>query len=146
MFALTLGTKTKILLAMVVSLFVFAVASTSVAAAYDPLTTVAGTNQCGSGEDKNKVETSMDLGCKATGNAIFDFLFALLRFMSVGIGIVLVISMIIVGIQYSWARGDPGAVAKAKDRMLYIFIALLIYILAFAALNYLVPGNLLEKA
>lgn len=98
-----------------------------------------GRDVCGSG--KNEVKVSVDLGCKGTGNPIYDMLYAVLRFMSVGVGVVLIGSMVFVGMQYSFGRGDPNTTAKAKTHMLYIFIALITYMLAYAGLNYLIPGG-----
>lgn len=106
-----------------------------------PTRSVDGTDTCGAGDEA--VKTSIDFGCKGKDNPIYDLLFALIRFLTVGVGIVLIISTIITGIQYTLSRGDPATVVKAKTRLFNIFMALLLYIFSFALLNYLVPGGLL---
>jgi hypothetical protein len=101
---------------------------------------VTGQGSCGSGD--LSVNTSLNYGCRGTGNPIFDFLFTALRFATVGIGVVMIGSMIVVGLQYTYARGDPNTTAQAKTHLFYIVVALLIYIFAFAILSYLVPGGI----
>ena len=64
-------------------------------------------------------------------------------FLSVGVGVV-VLAMIIIGaIQYSASSGNPQALASAKKRIINAIIALLLYALLFAFLNFLIPGGLL---
>ena len=104
---------------------------------------------CGGGTDStgkanSTVTTSIDLGCRGKGNPILDLTFAVIRFLSTGVGIVLVGSMIWAGIQYTASRGDPGATAKAIGRIRSNVVALLIFIFAYAILNYIIPGQLLK--
>lgn len=102
-----------------------------------------GAEVCGRGDQAVKI--SIKIGCtRRVDNPILDALFAVLRFGSVGVGIVLVGSAIVSGIQYSFSRGDPGATAKSKAHLSYIAIALLLYLFTFALLNFLVPGGLLS--
>lgn len=63
--------------------------------------------------------------------------------MSVLVGIVVTIMIIVGGIQYTAAREDPNAVAKAKKQIFNAVFALVIYGLMFALLQYLIPGGLL---
>ena len=95
---------------------------------------------CGEVGSSNEVRTVINIGCRGQGNPIMDLLFAIIRFLSIGIGVVLVGSLMVAGIQYTTSRGDAGAIAKAKDRVLNVVVALLIYILAYAILNYLIPN------
>ncbi len=104
-------------------------------------TTFAGT-QCGDGVDK--VKTSINIGCKGKGNPIADMMFAIIRFLSTGVGIVIVGSTILAGIQYSAAGGNPQAVAKARGRITSNVVALLIFIFGYALLNYITPGGFLN--
>ena len=112
--------------------------------------------QCGTGKDA--VVTSIDFGCKgdscvtnATGiycntdhSAITDMLFAIIRFLSDGVGLVLVGSLIVGGIQYSSSRGDPQSTSKAIGRIRSTMVALLIYVFAYAILNYIIPAGFLK--
>lgn len=105
-----------------------------------------GKYQCGSGA--NAVYTTIDIGCKGNNckttqpggcSALTDAVFAIIRFLSIGVGLVVVASMIWAGIQYATSRDDPAAVGKAKERILNNIIALLVYIFSYAILNYLIP-------
>lgn len=97
---------------------------------------------CGSGE--NAVKTSIDIGCVQKGNAVLDATFAIVRFLSNGVGLVLIGSLVYAGIQFSLSRSNPQANAAAQNRIKSVILALFIYIFAYALLNYLVPGKLLR--
>lgn len=105
-------------------------------------------SQCGKGE--NKVETSIDFGCKGQSctapdcSAIIDVTFAVIRFLSAGVGLVIVGSLIFAGIQYSGSRGDPKAVEMAQMRIRSTVVALIIFIFAYAILNYVIPTGFLN--
>jgi len=111
--------------------------------------TLDSENYCGKGEE-NRVRISFDIGCLgnsysgASGelNPVLDMLFALLRFVSAGVGLVVIGSIIWAGIQYSTSRGNPQSTEAAIKRVTNAVIALLIYIFSFAILNFLVPGGL----
>ena len=96
------------------------------------------------GAPDQEVHISLDIGCKHKGNPILDALFAIIRFLSIGVGLVIVGSMVVAGIQFTSSRGDPQATAKAVGRIQSTLVALLIFIFAYAILNYLVPGAILK--
>lgn len=73
-----------------------------------------------------------------------DLLFAIIRFLSVGVGLVIVASMVYAGVQYIGSRGDPNANALAIKRIQSNVTALLIFIFSYALLNYVIPGQLLK--
>lgn len=100
------------------------------------------THTCGG--DNDPIETSIDFGCEAKGNAILDLLFAVIRFLSYGAGLAIVGSLIYAGIHYSASKGDPQAVSLAKSRIQNVMIALFVFIFAYAILNYLIPEQLLK--
>lgn len=97
---------------------------------------------CGSGNDK--VSMSINIGCKGQGNALTDAVFAIIRFLSIGVGIIITASTVYAGVQYSLARDDPGQIGQAKSRIMNNLAALLIYIFAYAILNYVIPGQFLR--
>lgn len=97
---------------------------------------------CGSGE--NAVKTSINFGCTGTGNPIEDFAYAIIKFLSFGVGLVIVASIIYAGIQYTSSTGNPEATSKAKARILNAVIGLFFYFLIFALIQYLVPGGLFK--
>lgn len=100
---------------------------------------------CGGG-NQQQVKTAIDFGCKQQGNAIMDLTFAILRFLSDGVGLVVVTSLIIAGIQYAASKGDPNATAAAITRIRSNVVALLIFIFAYAIINYIVPGTFLKNS
>lgn len=114
-----------------------------------PLGSVAFADVCGGGTDskgnpENSVTTTIDIGCTGKGNAIVDMLFAIIRFLSAGVGLVIIGSIIFGGIQYTSSRGDPQATAKAVQRIQASVIALIIFIFGYAILGYLIPAGFLK--
>ncbi|HUD81142.1 MAG TPA: hypothetical protein VMR08_00735 [Patescibacteria group bacterium] len=96
------------------------------------------TYYCGNGDDK--VYVSIDIGCSHNiNNPIIDMIFAIIRLLSDGVGIVVIASVIVGGIQYSTSHGDPQATAAATARIRASMMALFIYIFAYAILNYVIP-------
>lgn len=57
------------------------------------------------------------------------------------VGVVVVLSIIIGGIQYAASADDPQKVAAAKQRIFKSLIALLAFFLLFRFLTYLIPGT-----
>lgn len=97
---------------------------------------------CGSNPS---VKTSIDLGCTGkVHNPIMDMVFGIIRFLSDGVGLIVVGSIIVAGIQYSSAHGDPQASANARNRIRSSVFALLLYIFAYAILNYVIPKGFFQ--
>lgn len=65
-----------------------------------------------------------------------------IQLFSALVGIVIVISIVIGGIQYASSAGDPQAAAAAKGRIRNAIIALLAFLFLYALLNFLIPGGL----
>ena len=59
--------------------------------------------------------------------------------MSIGVGILGVLGIVIVGIQYLTAGGNEEQTRKAKRRMFEIVIGLVAYVLVYAFLKFLLP-------
>lgn len=97
---------------------------------------------CGAPPDS--VNTSIDLGCQKKGSPVTDFLFAVIRFLTAGVGIVVIGSVIVGGIQYTTSQGNPQAQGAARGRVINALIALLLYLLIFALVQWLVPGGFLN--
>ena len=111
-----------------------------------PPSTGTDGRQCGKGS--KKVVIGFNIGCKGDSypgeqlNPIVDMLFALFRFLSVGVGIVVIGSIIVAGIQYAMSRGNPQATQAAIKRIASSVGALILYIFIFAIANYLIPGGI----
>jgi len=132
----------KIIISIALLFVTSAVASTvlTASALAAPATGTSTTpNSCGG--PGQSVPTSIDLGCRHVGNPITDLLFAIIRLLSDGVGIIVVGSIVVGGIQYTTSRGDPNATAAAIGRIRASLIALLIFIFAYAILNYVIPNG-----
>lgn len=64
-------------------------------------------------------------------------------FLSVIAGVVIVISIIVGGIQYSSAGSDPNKVSAAKKRITNALVSLVAFIFLVAFLQWIIPGGLL---
>lgn len=104
---------------------------------------VYAAQKCGTGD--NAYTPVIDIGCTGkTSNPITDATFAIIRFLTNGVGLVIIGSIIYGGIQYSLSRGDPQAAAQAIHRIQSTLIALLIFIFSYAILNYVIPAGFLK--
>lgn len=115
----------------------------SVAYAASTCPAVGGTPTC-CGKGSNAYQPSISLGCSGQGDPIMDLLFAAIRFLSYGAGLIIVGSLTYAGIQYTGSRGDPNAHALAVKRIQANVVALLMFVFAFAIVNYVVPGQILK--
>jgi Type IV secretion system pilin len=135
--------KIKIKLTFVGLLALLTIVTSGIAA---PVSVFAAGNcpsgPCCGGKAFHQVQTSIAIGCKGVGNPITDMLFAILRFLTAGVGIVIVGSLIWAGIQYIFSQDDPSAVSAAKNRILHSVIALLMFIFAFAILDFIIPQGI----
>ena len=65
-----------------------------------------------------------------------------IRLMSALVGVIVVISIILGGIQYGSSAGDPQKATQAKARIRNSIIALLVFLFLYAILNFVIPGGL----
>ena len=75
---------------------------------------------------------------------ILDYLVLFINVLSALVGVVVIISIIAGGIQYTSAGSDPQKVAAAKNRIRNAIVALVFFIFMYAFLNWLVPGGVLR--
>lgn len=113
------------------------------------LTSVLGGSACD--EKGNKIHDvsaeapleSGEFSCSCEGgdgSSIMHILNLVVDIMTIGIGILGVIGISVVGIQYLTAGGSEEKTRKAKRRMLEIIIGLAVYAVIFALLKFLLPG------
>lgn len=74
---------------------------------------------------------------------IVAYLVIFINILSGLAGIVITISLVYAGIQYSMAGSDPQKVSAAKARIRNTIIALVFLLFGYSILNFLIPGNLL---
>ncbi len=60
------------------------------------------------------------------------------------IGVVIAISIIVGGIQYTTSEGDPQKAAAAKSRITNALIGLAAFLLLYAFLQFIIPGGVLN--
>ena len=137
--------KYKLLALIVIATSTVSIGLTSASAAAMPAPSfaVAATgNICGDrNDDKVYVKTSIDFGCQGKGNPILDMMFAIIRLLSNGVGIIIIGSIIVGGIQYTMSAGNPQAATNAIGRIRSTLIALVLYIFAYPLLNYVLPAG-----
>ena len=102
------------------------------------LTNTLGNDKCDA--DGNKGQGDFNCSCDdGQGGAVKETLKLVLNIMTVGIGILAVLGVTIVGIQYLTAGGNEEQVRKSKRRLLEIVIGVVAYVLIYALLNFLIP-------
>lgn len=74
-----------------------------------------------------------------TGSSVKNILKIVVEIMTVGVGILSVIGISVVGVQYLTAGGDEAKTRKAKRRMFEIIIGVALYVAAFALMSWLIP-------
>jgi hypothetical protein len=65
-----------------------------------------------------------------------------IRILSIVVGLVVAASLILGGIQYTAASGDPQKISAAKSRITNTLLALIAFAFLYAFLNFLVPGGI----
>ncbi len=78
-----------------------------------------------------------------TGSAELDgWLKDIINLLSGVVGLVIVISLIVAGIQYMTAGDNSSQVAAAKNRIAMAILAFILFAFAFVLLQWLVPGGI----
>lgn len=74
------------------------------------------------------------------GSGIMHIVNLVVEIMTIGVGILGVLGITIVGIQYLTAGGSEEQTRRAKRRMFEIVIGIVAYVVIYALLNWLIPG------
>lgn len=82
-------------------------------------------------------------GDDVSDSRIVTYLRWIINFAAGGVGVVSVIMIAIGGVQYITANANPQAIQTAKKKIFNAIIALVLFILMYAILNFLVPGGLI---
>ena len=95
--------------------------------------------------DDNETQAAILKGCynendDHAGGGIKCVIRLVIDIVSILIGIVGVIGIVIVGIQYLTAGGNEEQTRKAKRRLFEIVVGIALYALAYALLNWLLPN------
>jgi hypothetical protein len=100
----------------------------------------ATTYKCG------ETETTFDWGCTPGGdNAIMEVIMSIFNWLSVGVVVVVIIFVVVGAIQYmTGSQGGSGEKASGGiSTIRNAVMALGLYFIMWALINYLVPGGLL---
>ena len=107
------------------------------------VTTPVMADKCTCSDGKQGVQTSiLRGGCSCDdgkGSEIKYILELVVSIMTIGVGILGVLGITIVGVQYLTAGGSEEKTRKAKRRMFEIILGLMVYVLLFALLSWLIP-------
>lgn len=82
-------------------------------------------------------KTGLDNGSSTSLNSAIENIINLILW---GVGLIAVVVIIIAGVMFMTAAGDPSKAKKAKDTILYAVVGLVIAILAYAIVNFVVSG------
>jgi hypothetical protein len=86
------------------------------------------------------------VNCSSGGcDLVATYLQPIITVLSGTVGLVVVLSLIIGGVQYSASEGDPQKVSKAKNRISNTIFAFIAYMFLYAFLQFLVPGGIFNR-
>ena len=92
-------------------------------------------------EDSSSINCQDGIGAENCG--ITRYILIFINILAAILGIVVTISIIIAGIQYSASAGNPQAVEASKKRITNAALALLTFAFMYGFLQWIVPGGLL---
>lgn len=128
----TLKSKSKLLCSLATFALITAVPSVAWA---DPC---SDTTNGGSKADPTAVQNCV------TSTPIWNDINTIINFLSAGVGIIVTGVIILGGIQYIMAGGNPQALTAARQRITNGLIALFIFLFVFAFLQWLIPGGIFK--
>ncbi|HEY5267762.1 MAG TPA: hypothetical protein VII94_01355 [Candidatus Saccharimonadales bacterium] len=88
-----------------------------------------------------QVQSCSKNGDTANCNLFQTYINPLISFLNIAVGLVVVISIVIGGIQYSAAGDNPNAVKAARQRIINALLGLVAYLLLYTFLNFIIPGG-----
>lgn len=95
---------------------------------------------CAVGNQKSNTATQSSNNCPQ--DFFGKYLLPLINLLSGLVGIIVVILVVVGGIRYSAAGGDPNKVQAAKKQVINALLALVAYIFLYAFLEWIIPGGL----
>lgn len=101
---------------------------------------LTATNDSYADSQCNGVETSL-IDCESGESRISSLLSLVLNIAIIGIGILAVIGISAMGVQYIMAKDDPAKANKAKIRIFEILIGLACFVMIWGVTSWLLPGG-----
>lgn len=121
------------------SLLTLLMASSASLAFTRPAYAAPVSNKCAKVNSDCNCDTSTDLNPNNCG--IVYYIWLIINVLSALTGIVLVISLIAAGIQWTTAGDNPQQLSAAKTRIVNMLIALFLFAFTYAFLQWVVPGG-----
>lgn len=81
-------------------------------------------------------------GMDSSSCGIVKYVVIFTNILAALVGVVVVLSIVIGGIQYMSSGSNPQQVAKAKSRIINALLALVIFLFMYGFLQWLIPGGL----
>lgn len=105
-------------------------------AAYIEPTQTAGKEDC------SGVSIAIGVDCDdSQTNPIYAYATAIINFLAAGVGIVVIIMIVVGGIQYMMAGGNPQVTQAAVKRIIDALIGLGVFLFLYAFLQWVLPGG-----
>ena len=96
----------------------------------------ATTSKC-DGHDTNIISCS-----SAGSNGIYDLLITIVNFLAIGVGVAVLAGIVFGALLYSSASGNAEQAKRGIGYVRNAVIALVMFILMYAFINFLIPGGL----
>lgn len=90
--------------------------------------------------DCSKANSPSELSAENCG--IIKYIIVITNVLAALVGVVVLFSVVMGGIQYSTAGANPKIVAMARKRIINALLALAVFVFMYAFLQWLVPGGL----
>lgn len=84
------------------------------------------------------------LGGGSEANVIFAYMFGIINLLAIGAGILSVGGIIVGGIRYSLAKGNPAQIQKAIFTIVSSVIGLFLFFILVVLFNFLIPGGIIK--
>ena len=134
---------TSLLLGSTLALSVFLGFATPVSAQTDQSQVKCGADQVAVGVAING-SNCIDKGTGVQDNIIIVWMSSIIKFFTVGVGVAATGGVVYGGFLYLTAQGNSGKTQKGVATIINALIGVALYALAFAIINFLIPGGVLK--
>ena len=135
--------KARILLLTLLFGATFLLHAAPVSAQTDQKTVQCGDDQVAVGVAING-NNCIDKGTKLEDNVIVVWMVMIIKFLTVGVGLAATGGVVYGGFLYLTAQGNGGKTQKGITTIMNSLIAVLLYALTFAIINFIIPGGVLK--
>lgn len=109
-----------------------------------PSSVLAASDPCANTTNAKGIVIQSQVQKCVTQSPIVHDIQTIVDFLSAGVGIIVTGVIIVGGIQYTLAGGNPSAVTAARQRITNGLIALFAFLFIFAFLQWLIPGGIFK--